>query len=98
MRSRYCIVIVTIGFLLSIKHVEANSTDLQSVMANRNRPFFPGELLVKFKAEVSPKTARLMHGQLGAFQVREGYRNHYQIIGVLPGKEKELAKAYSQRQ
>ncbi|MBW2183641.1 MAG: hypothetical protein JRF49_07230, partial [Deltaproteobacteria bacterium] len=93
MKSRYCIVIVTIGLLLSIKHTEANSTNMQSVMANCNRPFFPGELLVKFKARTSLKATQSIHFHLGVSQVREGYQNCHQIIEVPPGKEKEMAKA-----
>ncbi|MEE8380593.1 MAG: S8 family peptidase [Thermodesulfobacteriota bacterium] len=97
MKSRYCIVIVTIGLLLSIKHTEANSTNMQSVMANCNRPFFPGELLVKFKARTSLKATQSIHFHLGVSRVREGYQNCHQIIEVPPGKEKEMAKAYYKR-
>ena len=97
MKSRYFLVIATIGLLLSIKNVEANSTDIQSVLANRHRPFFPGELLVKFKEGISTKTAQRMHGRLGISQLREGYKNCYQIIEVPPGKEKEMAHTYLKR-
>jgi len=97
MKNRYFIVILIIGLLFSIKNVRANSTDIQSVLANSHRPFFPGELLVKFKDGISVKAATSIHSYFGVSQIREGYEGSYQIIEVPPGKEKEIAEAYSKR-
>jgi len=66
-------------------------------MANSHLPYFPGELLVKFKDEISMKAATSIHSYFGVSQIREGYEGSYQIIEVPPGKEKEMAKAYSKR-
>lgn len=97
MKSRYFIVILIIGLLLSTKNVQANSNNIQSVIANSHRAYFPGELLVKFKDGVPPQGATSIHRHLGIPQVREGYKDYYQIIEVVPGKEKEMAKAYLKR-
>jgi len=97
MKTRYFIVILIIGLLFTIKNVRANSTDLQSVLANSHRPYFPGELLVKFKDGISVKATPSIHSSFGVSQTREGYEGSYQIIEVALGKEKEIAEAYSKR-
>jgi len=97
MKTRYSIVIVIIGLHFVIKSVRANSTDLQSVLANSHQPYFPGELLVKFREEVSLKDTTPIHSHFGVTKIREGYNGCYQIIEVPSGKEKEIAEAYSKR-
>ena len=97
MKNRYTVVLLIIGLFFCQKNAEANSTNMQSVIANCNRPFFPGELLVKFKARTSLKATQSIHFHLGVSRVREGYQNCHQIIEVPPGKEKEMAKAYYKR-
>lgn len=97
MKNRHFIAILMIGLLFSIKNVDANSTSIQSVIANSHRAYFPGELLVKFKGGVSTKDATSIHRHFGISKFREGYRGCYQIIEVPSGKEKEMVKAYSQR-
>ncbi len=85
------------GLLFSTRHVSANSTDIQSAIANSHRSYFPGELLVKFKAGVSLKTASSIHSQLGISEIIEDFKGWYQIIAVATGREKEMAKSYSKR-
>lgn len=97
MQNRYTVVLLITGLLFCQKNAEANSTNMQSVIANCHLPFFPGELLVKFKAGTSLKTIQSVHFQFEVSQVREGYKNCHQIIEVPPGKEKEMAKAYHKR-
>lgn len=97
MKIRYFIVILIIGLLFSIKNVRANSTNIQGVLANSHRPYFPGELLVKFKEGVSMKAATSTHSHFEVSQVRDGYEGSYQIIELPPGKEMEMAEAYSKR-
>jgi serine protease len=97
MKSRYSIVTLTIGILLSLNNVEANSTNIESVLANCHQPYFPGELLIKFKAGVSMEDAKSVHSHLEVSKVREGYKGCYQIIEVVPGEEKEMLRTYSQR-
>ena len=97
MKKRCHILILTIGLLFSTEHVSANSNNIQSVVANSHRLYFPGELLVKFKNGVSLKAATSIHNQLGISEVREGFKEWYQIITVAAGKEKEMAEAYSKR-
>jgi len=97
MVRRYCMIMLMIGLLYTTKDVCANSTDIQSVIANSHLPFFPGEVLVSFKKDVSKNAAHSLHNRFGISQVREGYQESYQIIEVTPGKEKEMARAYRQR-
>jgi len=96
-KKRYPIVILVIALLFCTKNVDSDSTNIRSVLVNCHRPYFPGELLVKFKPWVSMKTATSIHHAFGVSQIREGYNASYQIIKVPSSKEKEIAKAYSKR-
>lgn len=98
MKRVCCVVIVLMGLLFSIRSaVKADSTDIQSVLASSHRPFFPGELLVKYKKTVSRERAAALHRSFGVSDVRGGYDNSYQIISVSPGTEREMAEAYGKR-
>jgi len=98
MKRVCCVVIVLMGVLFSIQSAAtAGSTDIQSVLANSHRPFFPGELLVKYKKTVSRERAAALHRKFAVSEVREGYDNSYQIISVSPGTEWEMAETYGKR-
>ena len=98
MKRVCCVVVLLMGLLFGIQYdAKADSTDIQSVVANSHRPFFPGELLVKYKETVSPERAAALHRNLGVSAVRGGYENRYQIISISPGKEWEMAAAYGKR-
>ncbi len=97
MKKNSYILILIIVLLFSTGYASANSTDIQSAIANSHHPYFPGELLIKFKVGVSQKAASSIHGQLGISEVREGFKGWYQIITVVISKEKELARSYLKR-
>ncbi|NOQ86753.1 MAG: S8 family serine peptidase [Deltaproteobacteria bacterium] len=97
MKKNSYILILIIVLLFSTGYASANSTDIQSAIANSHHPYFPGELLIKFKVGVSQKAASSIHSQLGISEVREGFKGWYQIITVVIGKEKELARSYLKR-
>jgi serine protease len=98
MKRVCCVVILLMGLPLSITSAaKADSTDIQSVLANSHRPFFPGELLVKCKETVSPEREAALHRNFEVSEVRGGYDNSYQIISVSPGTEWEVAEAYAKR-
>ncbi|MCK5187035.1 MAG: peptidase S8 [Deltaproteobacteria bacterium] len=97
MKKNSYILILIIVLLFSTGYASANSTDIQSAIANSHHPYFPGELLIKFKVGVSQKAASSIHRQLGISEVREGFKGWYQIITVVIGKEKELARSYLKR-
>ena len=97
--KRVCYVVsVLMGLLCSMQTVVmADSTDLRSVLANSHRPFFPGELLVKYKKTVSRERAAALHRDFAVSEVRGGYDDSYQILSVSPGKEWDMAEAYGKR-
>ncbi len=97
MKKNSYILILIIVLLFSTRYVSANSTDIQSAIANSHHPYFPGELRIKFKVGVTQKAASSIHRQLGISEVREGFKGWYQIITVVIGKEKELARSYLKR-
>lgn len=97
MKRRFLIAILTTGLLFSVKSVLANSTNMQSVIAHSHRLYFPGELLIKFKKRTSMKSATSIHSHFGISKVRKAYNNIFQIIEVVAGNEKEIAKTYSER-
>ena len=97
MKKSSYILILIIVLLFSTRYVSANSTDMQSAIANSHHPYFPGELLIKFKDGVSLKAASSIHSQLGISEVREGFKGWYQIITVATGREKEMARSYLKR-
>lgn len=95
MKQVFCALIILTGLFSGRDFAAAaDSTDILSVLANSHRPFFPGELLVKYKKTVSPERAAALHRNLGISKVREGYDHGYQIIAVPPGREWEIAEAY----
>ena len=98
MKRVCCVAIVLMGLLFGIRYAaKADSTDIHSVLANSHRPFFPGELLVKYKETVSRERAAALHRNFAVSEVRGGYENSYQIISIAPGKEWEMAEAYGKR-
>jgi serine protease len=86
-----------IGLTGTINDVRANSNDIQNAIRNSHRHYFPGELLVKFKAQIPIIATKSIHNNFGISEFRNGYNKYYQIIEVPPGKEKEIAKAYLER-
>ena len=97
MKSRYVIAVLIIGLTGTIKDVRANSSDVQSAIRNSHRLYFPGELLIKFKAQTPLLATKSIHTDFGISGFRNGYNKHFQIIEVPPGQEKEIAQAYRER-
>ncbi len=96
MKKRCSILVLLVGLLVVPGIVGANSDDTNSVLANSHLPFFPGELLVKFKQGVSLEKREGIHRNFNISEMRDGYNNLFQIISVLPGREREIAKAYAE--
>lgn len=97
MKKSCSILVFLVGLLVVTGIGGANSDDTNSVLANSHLPFFPGELLVKFKQGVSLQKRDAIHRDFTASEMREGYKKLFQIISVLPGREREIAKAYAER-
>lgn len=97
MKSRYVIAVLIILLTGTIKDVIANSNDIQSAIRNSHRLYFPGELLIKFKAQTPAHATKSIHTDFGISGFRNGYNEHFQIIEVPPGQEKEIAQAYRER-
>jgi len=97
MKSRYVTAVIIILFAGTIKDARANSNDIQSAIRNSHRLYFPGELLVKFKAHTPARATKSIHTDFGISGFRHGYNEHFQIIEVPPGQEKEIAQAYRKR-
>ncbi|MDX1778533.1 MAG: S8 family peptidase [Thermodesulfobacteriota bacterium] len=98
MLNRSCsILYFLVVLLVTPGMVNANSDDVNKAMAHSHRLFFPGELLVKFKQDVSVQAREAVHRRFNISEKRAGYNNLYQIISVLPGREREIAKAYLKR-
>ena len=96
-KQSFHILILIVALLSNIGYARANSSDMQRAIANSHRPYFPGEILIKFKDGVSEKAASSIHGQLGISEVREGFAGWYQIVTVATGKEREMAQLYQKR-
>ena len=97
MKKSCSILALLVGLLVVPGIVGANSDDTNSVLANSHLPFFPGELLVKFKQGVSLQKREGIHRNFNISEMREGYNNLFQIISVIPGREREIAKAYTEK-
>ena len=98
MFKRSCsILYLLVVLLVTPGIVNANSDDVNKAMTHSHRLFFPGELLVQFKQDVSVKEKEAVHRRFNISEKRAGYNNLYQIISVLPGREREIAKAYLKR-
>lgn len=97
MKKRCSILVLLVGLLVAPGIVGANSDDTNSVLANSHLPFFPGELLVKFKQGVSLEKREGIHRNFNISEMRDGYNNLFQIISVIPGREREIAKAYTEK-
>ena len=96
MKKSCSILVLLVGLLVVPGIVGANSDDTNSVLTNSHLPFFPGELLVKFKQGVSLQKRYDIHRNFNISEMREGYNNLFQIISVIPGREREIAKAYAE--
>ena len=97
MKKSCSILVFLVGLLVIPGIVGANSDDTNSVLANSHLPFFPGELLVKFKQGVSLQKRDAIHRDFNISEMREGYNKFLQIISVLPGREREIAETYAKR-
>ena len=97
MKRRLFILLFLLTLLVNPGMVTATSDDFNSVITHSHRLFFPGELLVKFKQGVSVKTRDAIHRGFGISEMREGYNKIYQILSVVPGREREIAEAYSKK-
>ena len=53
MKKRLITALVLLGVFFNSDITVANSDNMQNVVTHAHRPFFPGELLVKFKAEIT---------------------------------------------
>ena len=58
------ILVIFVGLLVFSGMVGANSDDINSVQAYSHLPFFPGELLVKFKQGVPLQKREAIHVNL----------------------------------
>ena len=96
--KRGCLILL---FLLTLpvkpEIAGATSDDFNRAIAHSHRLFFPGELLVKFKPGVSLKTRDTIHRGFGVSEMRDGHNRMFQILSVAPGREREIAKAYSKK-
>ncbi len=95
MQKRCFILLFLLSLLFDPGMVGATSDDFNTAMAHSHRLFFPGELLIKFKQGVSVQTRDAIHRGIGISEMRDGYNKLFQILSVLPGREREIAKSYS---